>query len=345
VVLQQLLSLFGICGFIFIASWFTSTINYLWENHFSWAKSKKTAIAFAVIVLTIFLFGVVKTSAGKPEQDTVKVAAVLLMHEEGEPASMDEMWVSRQVSPFEKTISTVDDLTRTAASNGAKIVSFQEFVMMIDEEDEPRLKEAFQSIAKENDVYLSISYAYYAAEGKGENIHILISNNGEVLLDYAKRYVTGIAELDLGEAGYFRKGPEVIQWVDTPYGRIAVSICRDLEMTNYIRQAGRANVDIMLSSAYEFEQGLVIHSSYMRTIEYGFSLLRPAQHGITMAVDHNGNVLNQMNFADPGDGILYAELPIQGVRTLYSQIGDVLGWICVVGLLGLIPLNIILRRS
>jgi apolipoprotein N-acyltransferase len=215
--------------------------------------------------------------------------------------------------------------------------------MMIHEEDEPRLKEAFQSIAKENGVYLSISYAYYAAEGKGENIHILIDNNGEVLLDYAKRYVTGIAELDIGEAGYFRKGPEVIQWVDTPYGRIAVSICRDLEMANYIRQAGRANVDIMLSSAYEFEQGLVIHSSYMRTIEYGFSLLRPSQHGITMAVDYDGNVLKRMNFADPGDGIMYAELPIQGVHTLYSQIGDVLGWICVVGLLGLIPLSIILR--
>jgi apolipoprotein N-acyltransferase len=72
-------------------------------------------------------------------------------------------------------------------------------------------------------------------------------------------------------------------------------------------------------------------------------LLRPAQHGITVAVDYNGNVLNQMNFADPGDGILYAELPTQGIHTLYTQIGDVLGWICVVGLLGLIVLSIILR--
>ena len=215
--------------------------------------------------------------------------------------------------------------------------------MLIDEEDEDRLKDEFQRIAKENDIYLSISYGTYAKEGKGENIHVLIDNNGELQLDYTKRYVSGIAELDLGEAGYFRKGPEIIQWADTPYGRIAVSICRDLEMTNFIRQAGRANVDIMLSSAYEAEQGLVIHSSYMRTIEQGFSLLRPAQHGITVAVDYNGNVLNQLNFADPGDGIMYAELPTQGIHTLYTQIGDVLGWICVVGLVGLIFLSIILR--
>jgi len=44
-----------------------------------------------------------------------------------------------------------------------------------------------------------------------------------------------------------------------------------------------------------------------------------------------------------GDGIMYAELPVRGVKTLYTQICDVLGWICVVGLLGLIALNIFLR--
>jgi len=40
---------------------------------------------------------------------------------------------------------------------------------------------------------------------------------------------------------------------------------------------------------------------------------------------------------------MYAELPVRGVKTLYTQICDVLGWICVVGLLGLIALNIFLR--
>jgi apolipoprotein N-acyltransferase len=343
IILQQLLSLFGISGFIFLASWFASTINYVWENGFDWGKSRKTALIFVAVTLAIFVFGAIKTSSSNPERDTVKVAGIILLPEEGELTSMDEMWAGRRVSPFEGTVSSIDHLTRTAASNGAKIVSFQELAMMINEGDEEMLKDELQRIAKENDVYLSISYGTYAQEGKGENIHVLIDNKGEIQLDYTKRYVTGIAELNIGEAGYFRKGPEIIQWVDTPYGRIAISICRDLEMTDYIRQAGRASVDIMLSSAYEFEQGLVIHSSYMRTIEYGFSLLRPAQHGITVAVDYNGNVLNQLNFADPGDGIMYAELPTQGIHTLYTQIGDVLVWICVVGLVGLIFLSIILR--
>lgn len=343
VVLQQLLSLFGICGFIFFASWFASTINYIWENKFDWGKSKLTAFAFTTVILVIIVFGVVKVSFIDHEQDTVKIAAVLLLPEDGELTPMDEVWAGRMVSPFEGTISKIENLTRTAASNGSKIVTFQELAMMIDEGDEERLQHEFQRIAKENDVYLSISYGTFAKEGKGENIHLFIDNNGDIQLDYVKRYVSGSAELDMGEAKYFRKGPEVIQWVDTPYGRIAVSICRDLEIAGYMRQAGEADVDIMLSSAYEFEQGLVIHSSYMRTIENGFSLVRPSQHGITVAADHNGNVLNQMNFADPGDGIMYADVPTQGINTLYSQVGDILGWICIVGLLGLIILNIVLR--
>ena len=124
--------------------------------------------------------------------------------------------------------------------------------MLINEEDEGRLREEYQRIAKENDVYLSITYAYYAKEGKGENKHLLNNNHGAILLDYQKRYVSGLAELDIGEAGVYSKGPEIIQSVETPYGRIAISICRDMEFPKYMRQAGRAGVDIMLSSAYEW---------------------------------------------------------------------------------------------
>jgi apolipoprotein N-acyltransferase len=341
-ILQQLLSLFGICGFIFLASWFASTVNYLWENNFDWDKTKRTAITFAAVTLAIFVYGGVKISFSSPEQYTVNIAAVLLQPEGGY-VSMEEMWSDRQVSPFEQTISKIESLTRKAVSNGAKIVTFQEFATLINEEDEGKARAEYQRIAEENDVYLSMSYATYAKEGKGDNTHLLIDNNGEIQLDYQKRYVSGMAELDMGEAKYYRKGPEIIQWVDTPYGRIAVSICRDLEMTTFIRQAGEANVDIMLSSAWEFEQGLVIHSSYMRTIEHGFSLVRPSQHGISIAVDYNGNILNQMYFSDPGDGIMYADIPTKGVNSLYTQVGDILGWICVVGLVGMIPLSIVLR--
>jgi apolipoprotein N-acyltransferase len=295
------------------------------------------------MALAIFAFGAIKASSSGPTHDTVKIAAFILVPKEGEAISIDQIWADKLVSPFEEKFSTIEKLTKTAVSNGAKIVSSQEFAMMTNEEDEGKLRDEYKRIAKENDVYLSITYATYAKEGKGENKHLFIDNHGEIQLDYTKRFVSGLAELNIGEAAYFLKGPEVIQSVDTPYGKIAISICRDMEFPHYMRQAGRANVDIMLSPSYEWPKGLVIHSVYMRTIENGFSLVRPTQEGITVAVDFNGNILNQMDSADPGDGIMYADVPTQGVNTIYSNIGDLLGWICVVGFLGFLPLNIILR--
>lgn len=339
IVAQQMLSLFGICGFMFVSSWFASIINYLWENNFDWSKGKKTVITFMAIVIAIFSFGAFKTSSIViPESKTVKIAAIVLIPEEGDPVSMDQVWVDKLVSPFEERISRIENLTKTVASNDVKIVSFSEFAMVINEEDVEIVRDVYKRIAKENDVYLSINYAYYAKEGKGENKHLLIDNNGEILLDYTKRYLLGIG--DLGETGVYKKGSEIIQSVDTPYGKIAVSICRDMEFPHYIRQAGKANVDIMFSPAFEWPKGLVVHSVYMRAIENGFSLVRPTFNGITIAADYNGNILNQMDSDETEDGIMYADVPTKGIKTLYSTIGDSFAWLCVLGLLGFIILKI-----
>jgi apolipoprotein N-acyltransferase len=342
---QQLLSLLGIWAFIFVSSWFASLLNYVWEDDFEWRRSRRTVIVFAAVVLATLSFGAIKIAATSPEQSTVKIAAIILVPEEGDPVSMEQVWADRLVSPLEEGIARIGDLTRTAAANGARIVSFQEFALIINEEDEERVREEYQRIAKENDVYLSVTYAYYAREGKGENKHLLIDNHGAIQLDYTKRYVSGLAELDLGEAGVYRKGPETVQSVDTPYGKIAISICRDMEFPHYMRQAGSADVDIMLSPSYEWPKGLVVHSVYMRAIENGFSLVRPTFNGITIAEDFNGRILSQMDSAEAGDGILYAEVPTQGINTVYTAVGDVLGWLCVLGSGAFVVFAVVSRAS
>jgi len=83
---------------------------------------------------------------------------------------------------------------------------------------------------------------------------------------------------------------------------------------------------------------------YLRAIENGFSMVRPTYNGYSYAIDYNGNLLASMDSDETETGIMYAEVPTQGVNTLYSTIGDLLGWICVAGLLGFLPLNIILRK-
>ncbi len=39
-----------------------------------------------------------------------------------------------------------------------------------------------------------------------------------------------------------------------------------------------------------------------------------------------------MDSDNTDDGIMYADVPTQGVNTIYTTIGDLLGWLCVLGL-------------
>jgi apolipoprotein N-acyltransferase len=341
VMLNQLISLFGLPASVFMASWFASVINYSWENEFNWNKSKNLAITYGALVLVVFAFGAIKTSSLiVPESETVKMAAVVFIPEDGQAVDMQEIYDQKTPHPFDERMSEIEERTKIAASNGAKIVSFPEYSILIDEENRDKLITKSQEIAKENNVYFAITYAYFVKEGKGENILLLIDDKGNILLDYAKKYLAGIG--DIGETKVFKKGPEIIQSVDTPYGRIGLSICRDIDMAKYLVQAGRQNVDIMISPAYEWPTNLLINFGYMRAIENGFSLVRPTYNGISFASDFNGNVLATMDFDPAESGIMYADVPTKGVSTLYPHIGDIFGWICVVGFLGLILLTIVL---
>ncbi len=339
---KQIDSIAGLWGFVFIFSWFASVINYVWENRFKWSKIKTVTLMFSFVLAAIFLFGAIKTSSLiNPEPETVKIAAIFLLPEDGKAFDPDGLF-SKEPSPYEETISRIDALTEEAASNGAKVVAFQETAIKLLDVDESTFIERLSTIAIKNDVYFSIGYGVFPNEGKGWNKAILISNRGELEIDYRKRYLLGLGDL-FGESIIYKKGPEVIQSVETPYGRIAVSICRDMSFPPYARQAGEQQVDIMLDPSYDApKSGGPIY--YLRAIENGFSMVRPTYNGYSYAIDYNGNLLASMDSDETETGIMYAEVPTQGVNTLYSTIGDLLGWICVAGLLGFLPLNIILRK-
>lgn len=338
---KQLASLFGLWGFVFIFSWLAAIINHIWEKGFSWKTTRKMMFLYGSLLLIILSYGTIRLSS-KDANPTVKIAAVVLVPEDGKAVSMEKIFEEKIISPYDETMTTIKKLTEKAATNQAKIVAFQEFAMTIREEDQEKLIKDYQQIAMENQVYLSITYAYFSEEEKGENKHLVMDNKGQVKIDYTKRYLLGFGEI--GEAAVFKKGAESIQTVDTPYGRIGASICRDMSFSAYIRQAGRKNVDIMIAPSYDFPKSIGPSDS-IRAVEYGLSFVRPTYNGITYAQDYHGRILAQMDSDQTKDGILYADVPIKGIKTLYTVTGDILGWACVLALLGLIIFAISRRKK
>ena len=337
----QIRSLFGVWALVFIHSWLFSMINFLWEQNFRWSKIKNAVISYVSVIALVFVFGLIKISLQK-NVETVKIASVVLLPEDGNAVPMSRYFDSGLTSPFDKTIAKIETLTRAAADQGAKIVSFQEFSMLINEEDQDKLRAQFQSISNKHKVYLSITYAYYGRKEKGENIHLFIDETGTIKLDYTKRYLLGIGSF--GETAVFKKGPEIIQSVETPYGKIGISICRDMSFPSFMRQAAKNDVDIMLSPSYDWPRSN--GPWYItNTIENGFSLVRPTYNGYSYASDYNGKEIAHMNFGASKDGIMYADIPTKGVKVIYPIIGDLLGWLSLIAMFILIGLVVFSKKK
>ena len=321
--LLQIYALAGLWGFVFLWSWLAACINHAWENGFGRRSTLAAALALIVVFGGLFAWGGFRIYTA-PETPTVKIAAVVTPAEVGGPESMVQVFEDRMTSPYEPTMDHIRSMTAEAAANEAKIVAFNEFAIVITEADHERTRAEFAKIAADNGVWLAIPYGWVPETGKGANRQLLIDDTGAVQADYQKRFLLGFG--DFGENAVFEKGAEIIQTADSPYGRIALAICRDMSFPDFARQAGLAGADIMLTGSHEFPRGITINDPH-RAIENGFTHVRPTYDGITYAMDPYGRLLGQMNRGTGEPGIMYVDVPTKGVRTFYARFGDWLGWL------------------
>jgi apolipoprotein N-acyltransferase len=114
-----------------------------------------------------------------------------------------------------------------------------------------------------------------------------------------------------------------------------------------IRQAGQANVDIMLVPSHDWREIDPLHTQMapFRAIENGFSLVRQTGNGLAMTVDDEGNVLSASDYFTSDPQVMVAYVPTQGVHTIYATIGDLFAWLSIAGLVGLIGFALARRRK
>ena len=339
--LLQLYALTGLWGFVFLWSWLAACVNHAWEREFRLRPSALAGSAFAAVAGGLMVWGALRI-ASTPDVPTVRIAAAVMPAEAGGIGPMTDVFERRMTSPYEPTMATLALMVAEAAAGGAKIVAFSEFAIVVTAADHAAARAAFSRIATEHGVWLALPYAWVPPTGKGENRHLLIDDRGRVRADYQKRFLLGFG--DFGENAVFEKGSEVIQTVDSPYGRIAVSICRDMSFPRFARQAGAAGADLMFTGSHEFPKGITVNDPH-RSIENGFTHVRPTYDGISYAMDPYGRMLGRMDRGTGRRAMLFADVPTQGVRTVYGRFGDWLGWLSITATLLLSVLAIVRPRG
>ena len=81
-----------------------------------------------------------------------------------------------------------------------------------------------------------------------------------------------------------------------------------------------------------------------RAIENGVSMVRVADNGLSIVTDPYGRTLAAVDHFTTSERVIVAQVPSTGVFTLYPVIGDLFGWLAVVGLVVIVVAAVVQGR-
>jgi deaminated glutathione amidase len=227
-------------------------------------------------------------------------------------------------------LTEAERLITIAVEQGAKIVVLPEYfcIMGAKEGDKVGVREKagdgpiqrfLSKIAREYEIWLIGGTVPLVSNfpNKVRNSCLVYNDKGEQVARYDKIHLFG---LDLGTEHYHEEntiesGNEVVV-VETPYGKIGLSICYDLRFPELYRAMGQVDM-IVIPSAFTETTGKAHWESLIRAraIENLCYVIAPAQggyhlsgretHGNSMIVDPWGVILDRL---PRGSGVVIANI-------------------------------------
>ena len=142
-------------------------------------------------------------------------------------------------------------------------------------------------------------------------------------------------------------GDGVLQIVETEFGTVSGVICWDSDYPGIINQAGQNDVDVMFVPSHDWEAIVNVHAemAVFRAIENGYVLVRQAEQGKSIITDSYGRKIASMNHFTAAERVMVAEIPTQGVSTIYGKTGDWFGALSGLGFIAITVWGIIRWRQ
>jgi len=345
--LMQITAVTGMFGIPFITSWFASVAVYVWDNKFQWTTIRRGVVIYGAVMLLLFGFSFSRLVLADAPQQKALIGGFSLP-ENGLSNAMSLLHNSDEAT-FREATSTLhaEQLAQaqSMAQAGAKIVALQEGAGMGFPEEVDTLMTNAAALAQEEDIYLVLPTATLDPAGKEpfHNVVHIIDPNGEVVLEH---YKYGGTQFEGSVAGSGE-----LQTVETPYGTLSAIICWDADFPLTIKQAGEQDVDLLFVPSNDWLELRDIHDGMatFRAVENGTTIFRQTGDGASSVTDAYGRIINRVDiFEEESAGEWGNEqmvlTPIGSVDTLYPQVGDAVGQIMFIVLIGLLIFAWIKRK-
>ena len=236
--LIQIVSITGMGGLVFLIYWFAGTANRIWESGFDWRLAKRDGSIFLGGLMLVLLYGETRLLFASSSDETMQVAMVNLR-----PNALDRL------GDFDPDIVTeLFDVSQKAVDADSKVIAWSEANVNIPLDYEDDLIELGRDFAKDNEVFLFMSFRVWPTLSRNINKTVGFSPNGEIVVDYLKSNPVPILEAGM------KKGDGEVAIATIQDVRTGHVICYDMDFPSFIQQAGKNDVDILFAPSSDWRE-------------------------------------------------------------------------------------------
>ena len=326
--IAQLASAFGVGGILFLLLLVNSAVAF--AIHFGMRLRGALPVYVGVVVATglaaaLGFWRLQAPVAGEPMTFGI--------------ASIDDFVPTQDMQKSEQIWRRYQVQVTALAAAGATLVLLPEKISVLPAEQAEVLATRLAEMARDNRIWLVAGLGVdTGAERRNEAWWF--APDGTLVTNYLKHFMAPPER-------------EFVSGQQFPVNRIAganygVAICKDMHFASLGRAFGSREAAVMLVPAWDFDDDawLAAHMTKMRGVENGYTVVRASRDGLLSVSDAQGRMLAQVRSAPMPGASLVATVTV-GARlpTIYTRIGDAPGWVCIAGMLVLIPLSVMRSRK
>jgi apolipoprotein N-acyltransferase len=274
-------------------------------------------VAAGVMVAAWIGVSLLILSGAPKDPPTIRVAA--LRSDYPLPAHRDE------VNTSQVRFDTFARQARTAAAQGARVLFTSE--MMFNFDPQAEFTEEFRAIARETGAHIFISYSVLKEGEPRRNQAVLLSPDGTFSEPYNKTHIPPGESYDVREVAF--------PAFETPLGRLATMICHDGNYTDIARRLTHHGAQLIGAAFLEFpgfgEQ--LWQNETFRAVENHVAVVVTGASSVAAIIDPYGRQVALNVDKHGSELVLIGDVSLgSGEGTLYTSLGDILGWAALAAL-------------
>jgi apolipoprotein N-acyltransferase len=316
--LMQVAAVAGVPGVLFVLTLLPSAVALATVFGRSLARPW-IAYAGAPLVLAAALgYGEARLAAA-PEGTPVAVGLVAVDDAIGPAAT--PAYVAPIVAAYRTHVASL-------AAQGAAIVVLPEKIATVRAAEAEGWRRTFASMAADHHVWVEAGIGLVGARGR-RNVAWLIAPDGSLRASYDKHFMAPPERRE-----HYLPGADYA--VEPVAGAtIGLAICKDMHFARLGRELGARAAGAVLVPAWDFahvDEWLEARTTLVRGIENGYAVLRAGRESLLTVSDPYGRVVAERESAPlPGTELLANVRLGPRIGTLYTLLGDALGWACAAG--------------